>query len=368
MAFSFTEEQEQFRDVLARFLRDKSPTTEIRKLMETDSGYDAEVWQQVCNDMGLAGIHLPEESGGAGYGPVELGIVMEEQGRALLCGPYLSSAVLAGLAISDVTSGEKQAARLAGIVDGSVVATLAVTEAQGLWHMADITTQAVPVDGGYQLTGRKTFVSNGQDADIIYVVAETGAGLSLFAVDAGADGLEIEGLEGVDATRRIAHLSFKNCVAELVGTEGSFDLEAVFDQVLIAFAHEQLGGAQAMLESALDYAKLRVQFGRVIGSFQALKHRFADLHVELELAKAAVYQAAQALADGEDVRAYASMAKATASDMFLFAAKECIQFHGGIGFTWENDTHLWFKRAKSAEVFLGSPADHRERMLQAMGV
>jgi alkylation response protein AidB-like acyl-CoA dehydrogenase len=172
----------------------------------------------------------------------------------------------------------------------------------------------------------------------------------------------------MDPTRKLAEIEFVAAPARLLGVEGHAPLAQVFDAVLIALAHEMIGGAQAMLDSAVAYTRLRVQFGRPIASFQAIKHRCADLLVEVELAKTAVYQAAQLLADGADATAAASQAKAAAAEAYMHAARECIQFHGGIGFTWENDTHLWFKRAKSSEVFLGTPREHRERMLQAMGV
>ena len=368
MDYAFTAEQDQFRDVLARFLGDKSPATEIRKLMETDTGYDPEVWQQVCGDMGLAGLHLPEDFGGAGYGPVELGVVMEEQGRALLCAPYLSSAVMAGQAIAMAGTDDQKAALLPGIADGSVIATLAVTETQGVWSEDDVQLTATSSGDGFALNGAKRFVADGATAELIVVAGRTEKGVSLFTVAGEADGLMRSALPGMDPTRKIADLTFDNTPAQLLGEEGAAPLQDIYNAVLIAFAHEQIGGAQAMLDSAVEYAKLRVQFGRTIGSFQGLKHWFADLKVAIELAKAAAYQAAQHLADGEDATAFASMAKAATSEAFLNAAAACIQFHGGIGFTWENDTHLWFKRAKSSEVFLGTPAEHRERMLHAMEV
>lgn len=368
MEFAFTEEQDQFRDVLARFLTDKSPTTAIRTLMDDERGYDAQVWSQLCEELGLTGIHVPEEFGGAGYGPVELGVVMEEQGRALLCAPYLASAVMAGTAILLGGTDDQKQALLPGIADGSTIAALAISEKAGLWSEDDITLKAAPKGGGWVLNGTKRFVVDGQNADHLIVAGRTDAGISLFTVDGGASGLTRAAMPAMDPTRKLAEITFADTPAQLLGADGNAPLEAIYNAVLIAFAGEMIGGAQAMLDSAVDYAKLRVQFGRVIGSFQGLKHRFADLMVQVELGKAAVYQAGQQLADGEDATASASMAKATASEVYLHAAKECIQFHGGIGFTWENDTHLWFKRAKSSEVFLGTPAEHRERMLQAMGV
>lgn len=368
MEFAFTAEQDQFRDILARFLADKSPATAVRTLMDSERGYDEDVWKQLCQELGLTGIHLGEDHGGAGYGAVELGVVMEEQGRALLCAPYLASAVMAGYAVQLAGTDDQKKTFLPGIADGSTLGALAISENAGLWGEEDISLEAVASGNDFALTGKKRFVVDGQNADLLIVAGKTQKGVSLFTVDGKADGLARTAMNAVDPTRKLAEIEFSAAPAQLLGGEGAAKLDAVYNAVLIAFAHELIGGAQAMLDSALEYAKLRVQFGRVIGSFQGLKHRFADLMVQVELAKAVVYQAAQLLADGEDTSATASMAKAAASEVYLHAAKECIQFHGGIGFTWENDTHLWFKRAKSSEVFLGTPAEHRERMLQAMGV
>jgi alkylation response protein AidB-like acyl-CoA dehydrogenase len=368
MEFSFTAEQDQFRDILGRFLRDKSPASAVRSVMETDQGYDTDVWRRCCVDLGLAGIHLPEDCGGTGYGPVELAIVMEEQGRALLCAPFLASPVMAGYAIMHTGTDDQQQVLLPSIADGSTLATLAITEQSGLWHDDDVQLQATRSGDGYVLGGTKRFVVDGQNADLLVVAGRTGEGVSLFTVDASSEGVTCKPMDVLDKTRKLAEIDFASAPAQLLGTGNPVDLQAIFNAVLVAFAHEMVGGAQAMLDSAVEYAGLRVQFGREIGSFQGLKHRFSDLMVDVELAKAAAYQAAQHLADGADATAFASMAKARASEVFRHAAHECIQFHGGIGFTWENDTHLWFKRAKSSEVFLGTPNDHRERMLQAMGI
>jgi len=368
MDYHFTPEQDQFREILSRFLRDKSPASVARATLEEGHTYDAGLWQQLCGELGLAGLHIPEAYGGAGYGPVEQAIVMEEQGRALLCAPFLASAVMAGHAILQAGTEAQKQALLPGIADGSVVAALAVTEQQGLWDKADIQLAASPSEDGFVLNGGKSFVIDGQVADLLVVAGRTKVGLSLFTVDAGAEGVVVTPLQAVDTTRKLAAINFENAPAQLLGEDGGADLQRLNNAVLVALANEAIGGAQAMLDAAVEYAKMRVQFGRVIGSFQGIKHRLADLMVEVELAKAAAYQAAQILADGDDATIAASQAKAAASDVYLHAAEECIQFHGGIGFTWENDTHLWFKRAKSSEVFMGTPAEHRERLLQAMGV
>lgn len=372
MAFAFTEEQEQFRDIVARFLRDTSPTVEVRRLMETDAGYDADVWDRMNRELGLSAVHIPEDFGGQGFSFVELGIVCEEMGRALLCAPYFSSAVLAADAILQAGDPGRKAELLPSLATGERRGALAVTEPNGGWDAEVIETTAKGNGTGARLEGVKSFVIDGHTADLIVVAArESGSvgedGISFFTVDGKADGLERQLLETVDPTRKMARLTFRNVAAERLGEPGAGApaLERILVDAVTALASEMVGGAQQMLDSAIDYTKLRMQFGRPIGSFQAVKHKCADMLLEVELAKSAAYQAASALAsDAPDAPALASLAKAAASDTYLQAAADCIQLHGGIGFTWDNDTHLWFKRAKSSEVLFGDATYHRERMLE----
>ena len=368
MDYKFSEEQDQFREVVARFMSDKSPPTAVRRLMATEDGMDREVWRQACGELGLAGIHLSEAHGGAGFGPVELAIAMEEQGRSLFCGPFFSSAVMAAYAVEIAGDAEAKTQLLPKIASGERIATLAVSEQNALWTADDIQLAAERTGEGYRLNGTKRFVVDGLIAQDLIVIGKTPDGLSMYFVDAGASGVSRQAVAPMDPTRKISEITFDDTPAKKISGDARLELDPIFDAVLIAFANEMIGGAQALLKSIVDYTGLRVQFGRTIGSFQAIKHRSADAYVMVELAKAAAYQAAQLLASGAPATAAASLAKASASEAYLHVAKECIQFHGGIGFTWENDTHLWFKRAKSSEVFLGTPAQHRERMLQAMGV
>lgn len=372
MALGFTDEQEQFRDIVARFCRDRSPTTKVRALMATDTGYDAEDWQLLCQEIGLVGIHIAEEKGGAGFGPVELGIVMEEFGRSLMCAPYFASAVLCATAIAQTGTEAQCNAFIPNLVDGTQIGALAISETDGKFSPDNVQTTAIASSDGYLLNGNKRFVVDGQNADLIVTLAASDSGPALFAVDAKAAGVDSRTMASMDPTRKLAEIGFADTPAQRLGDGATLNLTALLDTALIALANEMVGGAQALLESAIEYTKLRVQFGRTIGSFQAIKHRLADLLIEVELARSAAYRAAQVLAEApagaESVSEMASLAKASASDAYLQAAITCIQLHGGIGFTWENDTHLWFKRAKSSEVFLGTPNEHRERMLQAMGV
>ena len=372
MKFSFTDEQQEFRLMLRRFLEDKSPTTEVRRLMETDAGCDPEVWRQLSLELGLTAIHIPEEYGGQGFGISELAIAVEEMGRALLCAPYFASTVMAATAILKAGTEEQKRALLPKIAAGEVIATLAFAEEQGDWAVDCIAAMATPSSNAFQLTGTKSFVLDGCTADLIVVAARKPGssgedGLCLFTVASDAAGLKKTALKAVDDTRKLARLEFENVEATLLGEAGgaAVALQETLDVSAICLSNEMVGGAERLRESSVEYANLRVQFGRSISSFQTLKHKAADMLLDVELAKSAAYYAAAAVDDGDDdVSALASLAKASAADAYMQTAVHTIQIHGGIGFTWDNDTHLWFKRAKSSEVFLGTPAFHRERMMQ----
>ncbi len=368
--YAFTEEQEQFRAALRRFLDDKSPPSEVRRLMETEPGYDPAVWRQMSQELALPAIHLPHQYGGSGFGMVELGIVMEELGRALLCAPYFSTAVMAANAILNAGSEQQKAALLPDIASGEHLATLAVAELGGDWDPHAIQLRATPAGDGFLLDGVKSYVLDGHVSDLLIVAARTAEaadGLGLFVLPADTRGLTRRLLKSMDATRKIARIDFKGAQAQLLGSvgAGANALARTLDQAAIALANEMVGGAQKLLDSAVNYAKMRVQFGRPIGSFQAIKHKLADMLLDVELARSTAYYAAQAAAvEDPEWPALACMAKAAASEAYLRTAIDCIQIHGGIGFTWDNDTHLWFKRAKSSEVFLGMPDYHRELLMQ----
>jgi alkylation response protein AidB-like acyl-CoA dehydrogenase len=344
--------------------------------MATAEGYDPAVWRQLSEDLALPGIHIPEQYGGAGFGIVELGIVMEEFGRALLCAPYFSTAVLAANAILNAGTEAQKSALLPDIAKGAGLATLAITEPDGNWDPTSIKVVATPDKDGYRIDGVKSYVVDGHVADLLIVAARAPntvghEGLALFTLDANAGGVERRPLESMDPTRKIARIDFHGAHANLLGNldDGAKPIFRTLDQAATALANEMVGGAQALLDSAVNYSKLRVQFGRTIGSFQAIKHKLADMLLDVELAKSAAYYAAQAAAiDDPEWPALASLAKAAASETYLHTAIECIQIHGGIGFTWDNDTHLWFKRAKSSELFLGQPSYHRELLMQRWGV
>jgi alkylation response protein AidB-like acyl-CoA dehydrogenase len=363
MSMTFSAEQDELRSSVRRFLEQKSPSAEVRRLMETEAGYDPAVWSQMASQLGLQGLALPEEHGGSGYGFIEQIAVLEEMGRALLCAPYFSTVVLAATALLESGDEAAQKDLLPGIADGSTIATLAWVEDPSSWDTSAIATAAKRSGDGYVLDGTKTLVLDGHIANLLLVVAQTDNGPSLFAVEADATGLSRRSLETLDMTRKLAAVELSGTPARLIAEEGAAAriLERTLQHAIVALSAEQVGGAQKCLEMSVDYAKLRVQFGRPIGSFQAIKHKCADMLLEVESAKSAAYYAAWAIADDTDeVPVVAALAKAYCSDAFASAATETIQIHGGIGFTWEHDAHLYYRRAKSTEQFLGSPSAHRD--------
>ncbi len=376
MNFAFSEEQDQLRDAVRKFLEAKSPESEVRRLMETTEGYDPAVWSQMANELGLQSLHIPEAYGGQGFTWVELGIVLEEQGRALLCAPYFSTVVLAANAIMNAGTEDQKAALLPGIASGETIATLAFTEPNGKWDAAGITLEATPDGDGAKLTGTKMFVLDGHVANLIVVVARAAGttgedGIAFYTVDGDAAGLTRTALATMDQTRKQAKLEFDGVQAAPLGTAGAgwAALSKTLDQASVGLCNEMVGGAQYVLDESVQYAKDRVQFGRPIGSFQAIKHKCADMLLETESAKSAAYYAAWAAAeDNDELPVVASLAKAYCSDAYFHSAAENIQIHGGIGFTWEHDAHLYFKRAKSSEILFGDATYHRELLAQRIGI
>ena len=371
MEIAFSEEHEQLRDVVRKFLTDHSDEEAVRALMATEKGYDETVWKQLAQELGLVGLIVPESYGGAGFTAVELVVAMEEMGRALLCAPFLSTAVLATSAILESGDEAAMEALLPRIASGEALATLALTEESGSWDASATVMKATVAGSDFTLTGVKTNVLDGHVADIILVVARTDAGLGIFHVDGNAAGLTRTALPVLDQTRKLAKLEFVDTPAKLIGTEGGAEapLARTLDLAAAAIAAEQLGGAEKCLEMSVEYGKTRIQFGRPIGSFQAIKHKCADMLVETELAKSAAYNAGFTAAESpEDLGPAASMAKAYCSEAFMRAASENIQIHGGIGFTWEHPAHLYFKRAKSSEIMFGDPIYHRDRLADHLGI
>ncbi|MGI5163455.1 acyl-CoA dehydrogenase family protein [Spirillospora sp. CA-253888] len=368
-----TEEQEELRAALRRFFAERSSGADVRRLMASRDGYDPKVWELMAGQLGLQGMAVPEEYGGAGFGVRELGVVFEEMGRALVCSPYLAT-VMAAAAL--VASDDEAAKRdlLPGIAGGDVIATLAWGE-DGHWDLDDISTRAVRDGDGWVLDGTKSFVLDGHTADLLLIAArideQTTARpderIALFAVDATAPGLSRDPLPTLDQTRKLARLHLARVPARLVGDQAA--LVRGTDVGVVALAAEQVGGAQRVLDMTVEYVKVRKQFGRAIGGFQAIKHRCADMFVQVESARSAVLQAALVADESpEELPAAAALAKSYCSDAYFHVAGEGIQLHGGIGFTWEHDAHLYFKRAKSSQELFGAPGEHRRRLAALVGL
>jgi alkylation response protein AidB-like acyl-CoA dehydrogenase len=371
MNFGFSEEQEELRKMVKRFLDEKSPESEVRRLMATQEGYDPAVWTQMANELALQGLGIAEEFGGQGYGPVELYVVFEEMGANLFCSPYFSTVALAANAVAFVGSEADHATYLPGIASGETIATVALTDDSGDWNLSSTSTTAKKSGDGWIVNGVRNYVTDGNLASVIFVPATTDTGLSLFAVRGAASGVTRESLPTMDQTRKQSRIELKDAPATLVGVEGAAleGLETTVQVAVAALAAEQAGGAQRVLNNAVEYAKNRVQFGRPIGSFQAIKHKCADMLLDVESAKSAAYYAAWAAQERNDeLPIAASLAKSFCSEAYFHCAAENIQIHGGIGFTWEHHAHLYFKRAKSSELFLGDPAYHRELLAQQLGI
>jgi alkylation response protein AidB-like acyl-CoA dehydrogenase len=366
MEWTFSPEQDELRRGVRRFFEQKSPPADVRRLIDTDDGYDPGVWQQMADQLGLQGLSLPEDLGGSGFSVVEQSIVLEEMGRALLPSPFFASAVVAAGALLESGDEAAQKELLPGIADGTTIATLALAESRGVWSADGLQTRAsAGDDGAWTVNGHKSYVLDGAIASLVLVVADTDAGPALFAVEAEAAGVTVRRVESLDLTRRLAEVQLTSASARLIGTAGA--ARGIVDRTMlracVALAAEQVGGAQKCLDMSVDYAKLRVQFGRPIGSFQAIKHKCADMLLEVESARSAAYYAAGVLADGADDAALAMhLAKAYCSSAFFSAAAETIQIHGGIGFTWEHDAHLYYRRAKSSELLFGGVTEHRDAL------
>ena len=371
MNLTFTQEQDELRQMVRRLMEDRSPETEVRRVMATDEGFDPQFWGQLSAELGLAGLAIPEEFGGAGYGQVEVGVVMEEAGRALLCAPYFSSVVLAtNVLLASGDDGIKKE-MLPAIAVGEMRAAVAWTEDSGHWDEAGITLAATKTNAGWSLTGAKSFVIDGHTADQLIVAARTDRGVTLFVVEAAAKGLRRAPLPTMDLTRKQARLEFEDTPARLLDGVGNgwAVLSKALEIAAIQLAVEQIGGAQRVLEMAVDYAKVRVQFGRPIGSFQAIKHTCADMLLKVETARSAAHYGLWASEAGDpELSMLASLAQSYCSDAFFQVAADNIQVHGGIGFTWEHPAHLYFKRAKSSQAYLGDPLHHRGLLAEKLGI
>lgn len=348
-------EHELLRQSIRDFVTNTSPETEVRRLMAAPHGFDREVWSIMAGQLGLQGMAIPERYGGAGFGWAELAIVFEEFGRALLCAPYFATVALAVPALLSSDDEEAKQRYLPAIADGELVATVSLRA-----KAADDVT-ARETAGGYELHGRRSHVIDGCTAGLLLVPALGPAGPGIFAVEGGSAGLVRETLPTLDETRKQAEVVFDGCLARPLGPAGG--AAAVVTQVerlaAVALACEQVGGAQHCLDDAVGYARDRMQFGRPIGSFQAVRHRCADMLLDVESARSVAACAVELAPDGQQFGAAAHIAKAYCSEAFVRVAAANIQVHGGIGITWDHSAHLYLKRAKSSQLLFGSPQQHR---------
>ena len=371
MDFALDEDQVALQSVLREFLTDRSPEAAVRAQLEDPTGYDTNLWDLMAGQLGVCGMAIPEEYGGAGFSFLGLGLVLEELGRFLTVSPFFASCVMAAQLLLAVDDESARKDYLPGIAAGSLIASVALAEDSGSWRPENVTTRAEERDDAWRLTGHKSYVLDGAVAGLLLVVARTDDGAAVFAVDATAEGLAREPLPTMDQTRKQARVTFDSTPARLLGTVAGAQaaLATMLDRSAIALAADALGGTGKVLEMSVEYAKIREQFGRPIGSFQAVKHKCASMLVDLESSRSAVYYALWAVSAGEpDERTVAPLAKAYCVDTYLHAAGENIQIHGGIGFTWEHPAHLYLKRAKSSQVLLGDSDFYRQQLADRIGI
>jgi alkylation response protein AidB-like acyl-CoA dehydrogenase len=369
MATISAEEREAIRDTARRLLADRSSEADIRRTMETESGYDKALWKTL-GELGLLGLIIDEAHGGTGAGAMELELVMEEMGAALFCGPYLSSAGLAASLLNKLGDREAQARLLPGIARGETIATVALTGPQGLWTPDGVAVTAQKSDGAWTLDGPAWFVAHGQIANALLVVARTDDGFAVFEVDPKSSDVYVDPLPTFDHTLRLANITLTGARArKLDAARPVWDaVEEALDVARVALAGEQAGAGKRVLDFTVDYAKNRFQFGRAIGSFQAIKHMASELLLESESAISAARHAARALSESApDAKASVSLAAFACADAFTTITATAIQMHGGIAFTWAHPAHLYLRRARADAQLFGTPSFYRERYLAQLG-
>ncbi len=366
-----SDEEREFRDGLRRFLAEAAPPTELRRLMDTETGIGKELWRQLRDELALPGLAVPEAHGGQGFGAVELGLAIGELGRALACVPFFGTAVLAGRAVAHAAEGAAREELFAAIAAGEVLALAWVEPGRG-WSPAELAMQAQPCGSEWRLDGCKTFVVDGHCAGRILVAArEPGSqgtdGIGLFLVEADAVGLARRRLDSLDRSRALARLDFSGVRARRIGEpdRAGPGLARALDEGAALLSAEMMGGLERVLETASEHARTRIQFGRPIGSFQAVKHKCADVLIALEAGRSAAREALEAAdADDPELATLASIAKAWSGEAYVRGAEENVQIHGGVGFTWEYDAHLYLRRALSSRELLGNTEHHHERIAQ----
>jgi alkylation response protein AidB-like acyl-CoA dehydrogenase len=372
MNFGFTEEQELLRKTARDILAEQASMKRVREFLEGPQRYSRDLWKRMA-ELGWLGLAFPENVGGAGLSMVELSSVLEELGRTLAPVPFLPT-MLAGCAVLEAGDDAQRRAWLPDLCGGRAIATLAITEERGSEEPDAIACTATRAGSGWQLRGRKLFVPDADLADWFVVAAriDAGPGLGLFCVPRNAAGISIESMKSMDLLRQLQRIEFAGTpLPESALLSRNTDawprLARVLDRGRVMICAEMVGGAEKCLEDSVQYAKQRIQFGKPIGVNQAIKHKCADMLFEVESAKSITYYAAWAAReDNAEAPLAAAMAKAYVSDAYRHASAENIQIHGGVGFTWEYDCHLYFKRAKSDEAWLGDGSHHRERVAQML--
>lgn len=359
--FEFTGELTELRTMVREFCAELSPEAVVRETMTSESGFDNTLWRRLASELGVLGLAVPERFGGEGAGLVYQAVVVEELGAALVCGPVLGTVCLAMPVLGALSDDAVKAEYLPALVQGERVATLAVPTAHGTFSADQVTVQATRAGDGWTLSGGLTQVPDGMTADLLLVAARTADGVALFAVEGGAEGVARTALSTLDLTRRQADIALDNAPARRIAAED--ECAHVCEQALLVasalLAVEQVGGSQRMLDATVEHVRGRLQFGQPVGAFQAVKHRCANMLVALEQARSAAYHAVWALQDGtDDARLAVSLAKAVASESYTWISSSAIQLHGGLGFTWEGSPHLYFKRATTDALILGSAEEH----------
>ena len=373
MDFGLNEDQETLAKYARDFLDNECPTTFVRSMLDHDTANDEKLYKHMA-DLGWMAIAIPEAYGGQGMTYVDLAVLLEEMGRALVPGPFFASVGLAAPAILEAGSEEQKQALMPSLADGSKRGAVAHTEASGSGDPAGVELSAKADGDGFVLNGTKRFALDAHVADTIIVSARTSSGgdpadgITLFALDASTPGITVTQLKTMDMTRRLCDVTLKDVKVGADAVLGEVDkgwpaLERALQRSTGLLAAECVGGSQKVLDLSVNYARERIQFGRPIGSFQAVKHKCADMLVDVELGRSAMYYAAWAASEEDEELALAtSIAKAFCGEAYTRVASNGIHVHGGIGFTWEHDMHLYFKRAKANEVLLGSPSYHRDRV------
>jgi alkylation response protein AidB-like acyl-CoA dehydrogenase len=361
MQFGLTETQQMLKNEARRFFPSECPVAEVRRLMETDGAYDEALWRKLA-EHGWTGILFDEAAGGMGLGLVEMAVAAEEMGRALLPGPYFSTVFVAGALLNALPDGR---GALEAICEGRSRATLALLEESACWETDEV---GMALKNG-RLIGRKLLVPDAGTADLILCVARNTGELVIAQVCHSAPGVSIRRMPSIDRTRQLYSVTFDDVPAEVLacGDEAHAALDRAMDIATVALAAEMVGGMQRIMELSVEYAKTRKQFGKPIGQFQAVQHQCADMLLLTESSRSAAYYAAYALNEGTaDARMAVSVAKAYASEAYREVGNRGIQVHGGMGFTWENDIHLYYRRAKASEIAFGDAAFHRERIARTV--